>query len=124
MWIRNKITNTLQEIHNMDVIKICQKDTYRYEVTQNHPDSEQQALATSHDEAGVLADNETDNADDMADLKGEAVSETDTVDEAENNNVDYSAMKLNDLRKLAKEKGIQGYMNMDQATLAAVIAAH
>ena len=120
MWIRNKVTNTLQEIHNMDVIRICQKDTDKYEVTQNHPDSEPEALATSHDEAKDIENTMTENEDDNS----KAVSEPDTESETENNNADYSSMKLNDLRKLAKEKGIQGYMNMDQATLAAVIAAH
>lgn len=38
--------------------------------------------------------------------------------------VNYEEMKLNDLRKIAKEKGIQGYNNMDKATLIAVIQAH
>lgn len=33
-------------------------------------------------------------------------------------------MKVSDLRKLAKEVGVQGYQNMDKATLIAVIQAH
>lgn len=33
-------------------------------------------------------------------------------------------MKISGLRALAKQIGIQGYQNMDKATLAAVIQAH
>ncbi len=36
----------------------------------------------------------------------------------------YSGMNVENLRKVAKEKGIQGYSNMNKETLIAVIIAH
>jgi len=37
---------------------------------------------------------------------------------------DYESMNVEQLRKVAKELGVQGYSNMNRATLLAVIAAH
>ena len=37
---------------------------------------------------------------------------------------DYAAMNVAELRKVAKEKGIQGYANMNKETLIEVIKAH
>ena len=124
MWIRNKVTNTLQEIHNMDVIKICQKEPDKYEVTEKHPVSAPEALATSQGEDNNATDKGADNKDAVSDSDTGNESESDIQTAKSDENVDYSAMKLNDLRKIAKEKGIQGYSNMDQATLVAVIQAH
>ncbi len=39
-------------------------------------------------------------------------------------NTDYEAMNVQQLRKVAKDLGVQGYNNMNRATLLAVIAAH
>ena len=38
--------------------------------------------------------------------------------------IDYAAMSVIELRKVAKEKGIQGYANMNKETLVEVIKAH
>ena len=100
MWIRNKVTGTLQEIHNADVIKVCKKEPDKYELSEEYPGDNEKIKAAAQAAAG-----------------GEG---------AGNNagTVNYEEMKLNDLRKIAKEKGIQGYNNMDKATLIAVIQAH
>ena len=100
MWIRNKVTNTLQEIHNADVIKICKKEPEKYELSEEYPGDNKEVKAAAQAAAGVEG------------------AGSDTTPE------DYANMKINDLRKIAKEKGIQGYNNMDKATLVAVIQAH
>ena len=122
MWIRNKVTNTLQEIHNADVIKVCRKEPDKYEVTENQPDEKSEPVATSQESAKETSDNLNDT---VADIESEKIVSEEKVTESEKaEKVDYSKLKINDLRKIAKEKGIQGYMNMDQATLAAVIEAY
>ena len=99
MWIRNKVTNTLQEIHNADVIKICKKEPEKYELSEEYPGDNEEVKAAAQAAGGEGAGND-------------ATPE------------DYANKKINDLRKIAKEKGIQGYNNMDKATLVAVIQAH
>lgn len=37
MWIKNIKTGVAQECHNKDVIRICEKDRARYEVTEAKP---------------------------------------------------------------------------------------
>lgn len=37
MWIKNIKTGTLQECHNKDVIRICQKEVKNYIVTKDMP---------------------------------------------------------------------------------------
>lgn len=37
MWIKNIKTGVAQECHNKDVVRICQKDRERYEVTEAKP---------------------------------------------------------------------------------------
>ena len=100
MWIRNKVTNTLQEIHNADVIKICKKEPEKYELSEEYPGDNEEVKAAAQAAAG-----------------GEGAGNDATPE-------DYANKKINDLRKIAKEKGIQGYNNMDKATLVAVIQAH
>ena len=137
MWIRNKVTNTLQEIHNADVIKICKKEPEKYELSEEYPgdnkevkaaaqaaaekkteeEAEKAAKEAEAKEAAKKAEEEAARAADQAAAGGEGAG-NDAIPE------DYANMKINDLRKIAKEKGIQGYNNMDKATLVAVIQAH
>lgn len=141
MWIRNKATNTLQEIHNADVIKICKKEPQKYELSEEYPgdneavkEAEKAAAekkAKEEDEKAAKEAEEKDRAEEEARKAEEAAKKAETHvkegGEGAGNDVnpeDYADMKINDLRKIAKEKGIQGYQNMDKATLAAVIQAH
>ena len=48
----------------------------------------------------------------------------DTNAEGNDQNTDYNKMNVQQLRKVAKEMGVQGYANMQRATLLAVIKAH
>lgn len=106
MWVKNKKTKTLQEIHNSDVLALCKKDTKNFEVSENS--SEKQVVEEENKETeseGEVPDSEV-NTDKQSEM------------------IDYSVMGLNELKKAAKEKGIQGYSNMDKSTLIAVIQAH
>lgn len=120
MWIRNKKTGTLQEIHNADVIKVCKKEPEKYELSEEYPGNEDVAKAAAQAATSKKAEEEAAKkaAEDVA--KAEGGDGTGNTLPPE----DYNNMKLNDLRKIAKEKGIQGYNNMDKATLVAVIQAH
>lgn len=113
MWIRNKVTNTLQEIHNADVIKICKKEPEKYELSEEYPGDNEEVKAAAQAAAEKKAEEEAEKAA----AGGEGAGNDATPE-------DYANKKINDLRKIAKEKGIQGCNNMDKATLAAVIQAH
>ena len=85
--------------------------------------AEEAAKAAEEAAAKAKAEEEAKAAEEeAAKAAAQAAAGENTAENAET--VDYSTMKLNDLRKIAKEKGIQGYNNMDRATLAAVIQAH
>lgn len=128
MWIRNKVTNTLQEIHNADVIKICKKEPEKYELSEEYPGDNKEVKAAAQAAAEKKTEEEAEKVAEEAEAKEAAKkAEEEAAQAAAGNDVtpeDYANMKINDLRKIAKEKGIQGYNNMDKATLVAVIQAH
>lgn len=136
MWIRNKVTNTLQEIHNADVIKVCSKEPDKYEVSEEYP-GDNEAVNAAEKKAKEEAEKATKEAEEKTKAEEEAKKDEEEAaraadqaaaggegDGSDATQEDYAAMKINDLRNIAKEKGIQGYNNMDKATLAAVIQAH
>lgn len=142
MWIRNKATGTLQEIHNADVIKVCKKEPDKYELSEEYPGDNEKVKAAAQAAAEKKAEEEAAKAAKEAEEKAKAEEAAKAAEEAaaqaaaqaaaaggegagnDAGAVNYEEMKLNDLRKIAKEKGIQGYNNMDKATLIAVIQAH
>lgn len=137
MWIRNKVTNTLQEIHNADVIKICKKEPEKYELSEEYPGDNKEVKAAAQAAAEKKTKEEAEKAAKEAEAKAKAEEAAKKAEEeaaqaaagvegagSDTTPEDYANMKINDLRKIAKEKGIQGYNNMDKATLVAVIQAH
>ena len=139
MWIRNKVTNTLQEIHNADVIKICKKEPEKYELSEEYPGDNEEVKAAAQAAAQAAAEKKAEEEAEKAakEAKAKAEGAAKKVEEeaaqaaaggegAGNDATpeDYANKKINDLRKIAKEKGIQGCNNMDKATLVAVIQAH
>lgn len=141
MWIRNKVTGTLQEIHNADVIKVCKKEPDKYELSEEYPGNNEKMKVAAQAAAEKKAAEEAEKAAKEAEEKAKAEEAAKAAEEAaaqaaaqaaaggegagtNAGAVNYEEMKLNDLRKIAKEKGIQGYNNMDKATLIAVIQAH
>lgn len=135
MFILNKTNNTIQECHNADAIKSFAKDTKKYQVAKTKEEltgAEVKAVETNGENATVDAQIEAQSPDSVS---GEEITEQNQEtgsegtteaqeQESEAAAVDYSAMKVEDLRKVAKEKGIQGYANMNKGTLVEVIKAH
>lgn len=138
MWIRNKVTGTLQEIHNADVIKVCKKEPDKYELSEEYPGDNEKVKAAAQAAAEKKAAEEAEKAAKEAEEKAKSEEAAKAAEEAaaqaaaaggegagtNAGAANFEEMKLNDLRKVAKEKGIQGYNNMDKATLIAVIQAH
>lgn len=135
MFILNKTNNTIQECHNADAIKCFAKDPKRYQVAKTKEEltgAEVKAVETKEEDAVVdtqieAQSPESESGEEITEQNQENDSEGTTEaqgQESEAAAVDYSAMKVEDLRKVAKEKGIQGYANMNKGTLVEVIKAH
>jgi hypothetical protein len=114
MFIKNINSGVTMECLNKDVIRQCTKDD-GYIVAETleglgaySPEAREEPKRDETNEDGEITDNDEKK-------------ESETTGEAAEG--DYSSMKINDLRKIAKEKGIQGYTNMDKLTLAEVIKA-
>jgi hypothetical protein len=114
MFIKNIKSGVTMECLNSDVIRQCAKDD-NYIVAETLQGINGEA-ATPNKPETVQTNEAEENTD------SDEKSEPGTAGEAADG--DYSSMKINDLRKIAKEKGIQGYANMDKLTLAEVIKAH
>lgn len=131
MFILNIANKTIQECHNADAIKCFAKDTAKYKVAETkeeltgatvtaEPEGVEQAQEAQEEaetEQGV------ENTEQSTENESEGTTEAQN-EESEEATVDYSAMKVEELRKVAKEKGIQGYANMNKGTLVEVIKAH
>jgi len=119
MFIKNLKSGIITEIQNQDVIKHCKKHSDEYEVAESlsgfgkEPKPEETPIEEPEEE--IEEPEEAETAD-------EAEEETEEPEEA--SEVDYASLSVADLRKVAKEKGIQGYANMNKETLVEVIKAH
>jgi hypothetical protein len=114
MFIKNVKSGVTMECLNNDVIRQCTKDD-NYIVMETLNEMEAAAATPIKPETATISEPEEITDSDEK-------SEPETAGEAAED--DYASMKINDLRKIAKEKGIQGYTNMDKLTLAEVIKAH
>lgn len=76
-----------------------------------------QTVAGAMNEPETVATGSDENVAKMA-------AADDTNAEGNDQNTDYDKMNVQQLRKVAKEMGVQGYANMQRATLLAVIKAH
>ncbi len=93
MFIKNKKSGLVQECSNKDVIKICQRDVENYEVTEENPSAVE------------------------GDSSGEA-SEAKLPQEPEKKLED---MNVQELKALAKEKGIDGVSSLNREDLLSVL---
>lgn len=146
MFILNKSTGIIQECTNADAIKSCRKDPDHYAVAgtkeelsgkkaeepqkepekvtpEGKPEGEQKAPPEGTQGA------QEGNGDGEQSTEGS--QEPDASKEGANKEApegkDEGALKdksVNDLRKIAKEKGITGYGNMNKDTLIAMIENH
>ena len=81
MWIRNKVTNTLQEIHNADVIKICKKEPEKYELSEEYPGDNEEVKAAAQAAAEKKAEEEAEKAAKEAEAKAKAEGAAKKVEE-------------------------------------------
>lgn len=122
MFILNKKSGVISEVSNKDVIKHCKKYSDEYAVADT---AEELAGAAAPAKNSAPADPEDkDPEKDSDDAAGDPVADPEDEGPENTEETDYAAMSVADLRKVAKEKGIQGYANMNKETLIEVIKAH
>lgn len=153
MFILNKTTNIIQECKNKDVIKVCSKDTKHYAVAATRAELEAVAHQEPQGEAKTSAPEgnttQGQNGAPEGTQEGQGTgSEGKQPDESaagtQNGNAEggqevdnawktlpeeeklaaLEAKKVDELRKIAKNEGIQGYSNMSKDTLVAMIMNH
>lgn len=112
MFILNKKSGVITEILNEDVIQHCRKNHKEYAVA----DSAEKLTGVVNALAEEPAPEEPKDQE-------SAEPETEEPEES-TEDTDYASMNVAELRKVAKEKGIQGYANMNKETLIEVIKAH
>lgn len=113
MFIKNLKSGVISEVHNKDVIKHCKKNSDEYAVADT---AEELTGAAAPVEEPAPAEPEVEET---AEEPEDETEETETEPAQ-----DYASMSVAELRKVAKEKGIQGYANMNKETLIEVIKAH
>ena len=127
MFILNKTNNTIQECHNADAIKSFAKDHKRYQVAKTKEELIGAEVENEKPVAEEPQSHDSDAGEEIIEQNQENGQEGTTESQEKDSeavDVDYSAMTVEDLRKVAKDKGIQGYSNMNKATLVEVIKAH
>lgn len=141
MFILNKKTGNVQECHNNDAIKACRKDADNYAVSERREDLEKKAAEKPKKESKKAAASnsspDTEKANSgvpdgaQKDKSGEGEKQQAAEDgkqaAGEDTEPDEAALQTMDvtaLRKVAKDKGIQGYSNMNKETLIVMILNH
>lgn len=138
MFILNKKTKVIQECRNQDVIKMCKRDTKNYAVANTRAELE----TMSSQEPQKQPENTKAKENSTKEPKGAPEGKTESqaaADEAPKNAdgqdtwkelqeeeklAALEAKKVEELRKIAKAEGIQGYANMSKDTLVAMIMNH
>lgn len=152
MFILNKNNKQIQECHNSDVIKVCTKDTKNYAVAATKEElatvsagtaqirtekkqgeeniNEGQKVApegTQEDQGGTSEGTEGTNQQQKTNENGQGNAKRQdnwkNLPEEEKLAV-LEAKRVDELRKIAKAEGIQGYGNMNKDTLVAMIMNH
>lgn len=115
MFIKNLSTGMIHEMTNEDVIRQCSKDD-NYIVSKTL-----EGLESAVDIPSTEESKETEPSE-----PGEPAPKEKEAELPQEKDVppDYSAKTVKELREIAKDKGIQGYKNMNKETLIAVIEAH
>ena len=122
MYIFSKKAETVRECNNMDVADQLKKDD-GYLVAESMEELTRMLSGAPKEDAEPINEPE---------IQEEAeVEEADPIDEAEAEEAeeeitekDLSKKSVDELRKIAKKEGIQGYANMNKATLVQMILNH
>ena len=122
MYIFSKKAETVRECNNMDVADQLKKDD-GYLVAESMEELTRMLSGAPKEEAEPINEPE---------IQEEAeAEEADPIDEAEAEEAeeeitekDLSKKSVDELRKIAKKEGIQGYANMNKATLVQMILNH
>lgn len=121
MFILNKKAGVIQECNNNDVIKVCKKDTEHYAVAE----TKEELTATAKEQHGEnIAVSESNPKSVTGQGEHEEQSGADSLNSGDQQFSVLNAKNVKELRKIAKEKGIQGYENMNKDTLIAIIMNH
>ena len=153
MFILNKNTNVIQECKNKDVIKVCSKDAKNYAVAATRAELEAVAHQEPQKQPGNGTPKENTNQGQNGAPDGtqggqggnsEGQQPDGSAAGTQNGNTEggqevdnawktlseeeklaaLEAKKVDELRKIAKNEGIQGYSNMSKDTLVAMIMNH
>ena len=119
MFILNKKNGVITECNNEDVINHCKKHSDEYAVGKKPEELKGDAVPVPDEEPEEIEAEAIEPEEE--EVAEEEIEEEQEEPEAE---VDYSTLSVAELRKVAKEKGIQGYANMNKETLIEVIKAH
>jgi len=123
MFILNKKAGVIQECNNNDVIKVCKKDTEHYAVAE----TKEKLTATAkepqkHGENIAVSESNPESVTGQG--EHEEQSGADFLNSGDQQFTVLNAKNVKELRKIAKEKGIPGYENMNKDTLIAIIMNH
>lgn len=124
MFIKNLRSGVIQECNNNDVIKHCKADK-NYQVAETAEsliDGAKEEIADNTPEAPQEEPEQAPNEEDEEISNDGAEIDSEASENAQE--LDYASMKVEELRKVAKTMGIQGYGNMNKDTLVEVIKAH
>nr|DAG14605.1 MAG TPA: HeH/LEM domain [Caudoviricetes sp.] len=153
MFILNRNNMQIQECHNSDVIKVCTKDTKNYAVAATKEELEtaagmaQKQPETNKDEENINGGQKTDPEGTQGGNPEGTNQQQGTNENGQGNDPEKAqqqngqgdkwknlpeeeklaaleAKKVDELRKIAKAEGIQGYGNMTKDTLVAMIMNH
>ena len=139
MFILNRNNMQIQECHNGDVIKVCTKDTKNYAVAATKEELETAAgMAQKQPETNEVEENiNGGQKTDPEGTQGGQGGNPEGTNQQQNGQGDewknlpeeeklaaLEAKKVDELRKIAKAEGIQGYGNMTKDTLVAMIMNH
>ena len=139
MFILNKNTKVIQECSNADVIKICRKDTKNYTVAETKEELEGKASQEPQEEPKNTEPegNTTEEKKEAPEGKSEGQEVEKEPESKQEEGQDgwkelpeeeklaaLESKKVEELRKIAKAEGIQGYGNMSKDTLVAMIMNH